>query len=206
MSHFSVFINDLATAQKFVNSTNPFSLEHSDNEVRRKNLDAYLNAIYDLKPTTLLVSEAPGYNGMKRTGVPFTSERILLAHSFFKNENFQVVNENDTRAESSATIVWSVLDSIDASFLMWPSFPFHPYEEGKLNSNRPPTKNELKFGEKYLKDLIGIFGIKTTIAIGRKAEKSLGSLGYKPAYIRHPSQGGANDFRNGLLNLNVSKT
>lgn len=201
MKLISSFIDDLTASERFDCTTNQYSTERTENVIRRDNLYAYLSVMYNLKPSVLLVSEAPGYNGMKRTGIPFTSERILLTHSFFKNGNYRVVSFNDTRAESSATIVWSVLDSIDASFLMWPSFPFHPHKKDSLDSNRPPTKNELKFGEKFLKDLIGIFEIKTTIAVGRKAEKSLKSLGYQPKYIRHPSQGGANDFKEGLIGL-----
>jgi uracil-DNA glycosylase len=199
MEPIRTFINKLATADRFDSTTNPFSLETRDNSIRRENLYAYLSQMYDLKPTALLVSEAPGYNGMRRTGIPFTSERILILHSFFKNKQYNVVDERHTKSEPSATIVWKTLDQVHQPLLMWPAFPFHPYKNGNMNSNRPPRQKELQFGEVLLRELIQLFRIKMTVAVGRKAERTLRSLGYRDIqYIRHPSQGGATAFHTGI--------
>ncbi|UCG25887.1 MAG: hypothetical protein JSW55_07845, partial [Chloroflexota bacterium] len=48
------------------------------NAVRRANLRLYLSQIAAAGPALLLVGEAPGYRGCRLTGVPFTSEAILL--------------------------------------------------------------------------------------------------------------------------------
>src|SRR4051812_40809447 len=48
-------------------------------EVRARQLEAYLAARRG-HATLLLVAEAVGYQGAKFSGVPLTSERILLGH------------------------------------------------------------------------------------------------------------------------------
>ena len=192
-----VFVEKLAQQRVSVNTTNQFSYELATNEIRRNNLIHYLLLMYERKPKVLLVSEAPGYLGMKLTGVPFSSERTLLTHHFYSgNKNFDV--EFNGITEPSATIVWNVLDSIGHIPLMFPAFPFHPNSEGNPNSNRPPTDGELGIGEKYLKELIEIFGLKKFIAIGRKAESTLLKMNIVAPYVRHPANGGATKFRQGL--------
>jgi len=191
------FLEKLARQNVFENTTNQFSYDLASNEIRRNNLINYLMIMSERKPKVLLVSEAPGYLGMKLTGVPFSSERTLLNHSFYSgNNNFMV--EFNGITEPSATIVWNVLDSIGIIPLMFPAFPFHPNGAGNLKSNRPPTDLELEIGEKYLRELIDIFGIKKFIAVGRKAESTLLKMNIIAPYVRHPANGGANKFRIGL--------
>ena len=83
---------------------------------------------------------------------------------------------------------------------MFPAFPFHPHKQGEYESNRPPTKNELKIGQEYLKKLINIFNINNFIAVGRKAEVTLMDMNIIAPYVRHPSNGGAKNFKEGLIN------
>lgn len=192
-----VFVEKLAQQKVFENTTNQFSYALASNEIRRNNLIEYLLLMYQRNPKVLLVSEAPGYLGMKLTGVPFSSERTLITHPFyFGNKKFKIEFSGIT--EPSATIVWKALDSVGHVPLMFPAFPFHPNKAGKPKSNRPPTNDELVIGEKYLKELIGIFGIKKFLAVGLKAESTLLKMNIVAPYIRHPANGGATKFRKGL--------
>ncbi len=191
------FVENLAQQKVFENTTNQYSYDVATNEIRRSNLINYLLLMIERKPEFLLVSEAPGYLGMKLTGVPFSSERTLLNHPFYSgNKNFRI--EFNGITEPSATIVWNVLDAIGKIPLMFPAFPFHPNGAGNPKSNRPPTEAELEIGEKYLRELIDIFGIKKFLAVGRKAESTLLKMNIVAPYVRHPANGGANKFRTGL--------
>lgn len=191
------FVEKLSHQKVFENTTNQFSYDVASNAIRRNNLINYLSLMLKRKPEVLLVSEAPGYLGMKLTGVPFSSERTLLNHPFYSgNKNFNIEFSGIT--EPSATIVWNVLDAIGKIPLMFPAFPFHPNGKGDTNSNRPPTDAELAIGEIYLSELIEIFGIKKFLAVGRKAESTLLKMNIVAPYVRHPANGGANKFRTGL--------
>ena len=193
-----VFVEKLAQQKVFENTTNQFSFALASNEIRRNNLIEYLLLMYQRNPKVLLVSEAPGYLGMKLTGVPFSSERTLITHPFyFGNKKFKIEFSGIT--EPSATIVWKALDFVGHVPLMFPSFPFHPNKTGEPNSNRTPTDKELVIGKEYLNELIEIFGINKFIAVGRKAESTLQKMNFHAPYVRHPANGGANKFKIGLL-------
>ena len=170
----------------------------SENTVN--NLRLYLNEMISRKPKYLIVGEAPGYNGCRWSGIPFTSEAVLVNNSFF-NKNYKIRDINKPQKESSATIVWNCLDEMNVYPLMWNAFPFHPYTD-KTNSNRAPNTQELKFGAEILHELINIFGSdkENIFAIGKKAEGSLSSFDSfnNVKYIRHPSNGGKNDFIEGM--------
>lgn len=49
--------------------------------VCRRNLAAYLRVMQAQRPTVLLLGEAAGYRGCRLTGVPFTSEAVLLGEN-----------------------------------------------------------------------------------------------------------------------------
>ena len=47
------------------------------NAQRRQNLEIYLQEMLDRDPKVLLVGEAPGFRGMRITGVPFTNRTMF---------------------------------------------------------------------------------------------------------------------------------
>lgn len=199
LNSIDLFIDKLSTQDVSNNTTNMYFGNTIASQICRKNLKLYLNKMIDVKPSHLLLGEAPGYKGCGITGIAFTSERILNENTFYKNQGFRCLNKpSKLSSEISATIVWSVLDNYTNIPLIWNIFPFHPHDTSKKKSNRTPTETELELGKVYLNLLLKIFNIDNIIALGRKPESKLKGFGYHYGYIRHPANGGKNKFVNGL--------
>jgi uracil-DNA glycosylase len=198
------FIESLATSEISPNVYNQYSYDTPENSIRRENLLIYLDSMRILKPKTILVGEAPGYRGCRLTGVPFTSEHMLINNTniFGKEKGYRLALEKDKLLkEATATIIWSTLTKHEITVLAWNAFPFHPHRKDELQSNRTPLKNELLLGEKYLKSMIEMFEIENVIAMGNKAEESLKKLNINCTRVRHPAQGGKNDFVKGIIDF-----
>ena len=138
---------------------------------RRSRLRDYLEA--HAGSELLLVGEAAGYRGARVSGIPFTSERHLTGTG---------------PAEATATIVQRTLAELELDALCWNVVPTHP---GTATSNRRPTKAEVAAGRPFLEELA--HG-RRILAVGRLAAEATGA-----PYLRHPSHGGAAEFRAGLL-------
>ena len=140
---------------------------------RRERLLAYLLERQDAP--LLLVGEAAGYRGARVSGIPFTSERQLTGRG---------------PAEATATIVRRTLAELglEREVLCWNVVPTHP---GTATSNRPPRRDEVAVGLPFAQELARG---RRVVAIGRCAQAAL-----EAPYVRHPSHGGAAEFRAGLL-------
>lgn len=201
------FIENIANIQVTPNVYNQYDYSSKANEIRRNNLLIYFKKIYKLNPKVLFVGEAPGYRGCRLTGIPFTSEHLLMNNmngmNFFgKKAGYKLACEKDKlMKEATATIIWETLIKYHILPLSWNSFPFHPYKSGVSESNRTPLKKELLIGEKPLLEIIKIFNIHHIIAIGRKAEGSLKKLNIPAHYVRHPAQAGKNEFVEGIKKI-----
>ena len=199
MTKIDNFITRLSLVQKEENTTNLYFGNNRESEIRRNNLKVYLYKMKALNPKFLILGEAPGYKGCRLSGLAFTSERILAQNEFFKNEDIQFINEmNKLEGEISATLVWNEISKLIYQPLIWNIFPFHPHSPNNTKTNRTPTKIELEEGKVFLDELIGIFNIKKILALGRKPESQIGTIGLPYCYIRHPANGGKNDFIKGL--------
>ena len=139
----------------------------------RRRLREYLER--RAKATLVLVGEAPGYRGARVSGIPFTSERQLTGTG---------------PAEATATIVHRVLEELELvdAVLLWNVVPTHP---GTAASNRRPTRREVVAGMWFVEHLAEG---RAVVAVGRIAGRALGMDA-----IRHPSHGGAREFRAGLV-------
>lgn len=183
--------------------------------IRTENLRRY----FELRPNPkyLFIAEALGYQGGHFSGIAITSERILLGEhpdvdpksvlgGDWKYERTSDVNSsllNRTQKlkgfnEPTDTVVWNAIASHGLKTfecVLWNIFPFHPYQEGKLLTNRTPNTTELDIGVEYAKDLLTMFPNMKIIAIGANAAKTLKRYGFACEEVRHPSMGGANKFR-----------
>ena len=201
------FIEELANIEVTPNVYNQYSYEHLENYIRRDNLAIYLNNMAKIKPKMILVGEAPGYRGCRITGVPFTSEYILMnkvkGTNLFGEENgYRLVCKKDKLIkEATASIIWSIFTEYNIVALGWNAFPYHPHKEGNFDSNRTPLKKELLLGENPLLQIIDMYNIKKVVAMGNKAEESLNKLGIKCTKVRHPAQGGKNEFVRGMKEI-----
>lgn len=170
---------------------------------RRQRLWRHFNCI----PHYLLIGEAPGYQGCHFSGVPFTNEKLILDGKVPRVEwSARITRREKPWSEPSATIVWGMLRELGIArdVVMWNAFAWHPHKPGEPMSNRAPTKPELASGANVLRAVVDYFtgtGAKV-VAIGRVAEAILRRLEVRVnGCVRHPSMGGANEFRDGLAQL-----
>lgn len=170
-----------------------------------------LRTHFSCRPKYLLIGEAPGYQGCKVTGVPFTGERLLLEGRIprLATPTPRLSTRHIPWSEPSATILWSTLHELgiaDATIL-WNAYPWHPHKAGRVHSNRTPTRAEREKGIPVLKALLVAFPKARIFAVGKQAAATLASLNFDPVVLRHPSMGGASAFRSGLISaLRQSRT
>lgn len=176
-------------------------------DLRRANLRRYLLDMAGRQPRLLLLFEAPGYRGCAWTGIPVTSERIMLAGiarwGLFGAAYEGLSGQPDGISEQSATILWAALEQYaEAPPLIWNTLPLHPQQPGRSQSNRSPRVSEQRLGLAALESLLAIYPIEEIGAVGRIAQRALDHLGCRYQLLRHPAQGGKTEFIAGLRGLN----
>ena len=202
-------IRDLSQARLSADARNEYAPGDANNAIRRANLRLYLRVMAGREPRTLLVMEAPGYRGCRLTGVPVTSRKVLLEgvpalRMFGAQAGYRDVDDSGFErvyGEQSATIVWSTLAQLNALPLIWNTYPFHPHQAGRPDSNRKPRKAETELGAEFLLRLLALWRFRQVIAVGNVAFQTLGDLGITCRKVRHPAHGGKNDFVAGLSSL-----
>lgn len=165
---------------------------------RRERLKAHLS----IAARYILVGEAAGYQGCKVSGIAFTSERLILAGEIprVSVHAHRLTIRLRPWSEPSATTVWGTLQDLGIAehTILWNGFPWHPHKRGDLHSNRTPTPAERHLGLPVLRTLLEAHADARIFAVGRNAEWSLRSIGREAASLRHPSMGGAREFRSQL--------
>ena len=196
---------DLSAIPSQPDLTNPYAVDGTPGTAqRRANLQLALTLAYEHGPTILLVGEAPGYLGARRTGVPFTSERILLAGVeppgiFGAARGFaRATADGKVSSEQTATLVWRQA-SRHALFLVgWNALPLHPHRPDNPQSNRPPRVHEIALGLPFLQRIRDLFPNLPVVAMGNVAAHALTRLHIPHQKVRHPAQGGARLFAEGI--------
>jgi uracil-DNA glycosylase len=178
--------------------------------IRRKQLCAYLRERVG-SANLAVIGEAVGYRGGHFSGIPMTSERMLLR----KQQN--IVAEIKPRrtskpsvcpdgfSEPTATIVWGALLKIGVppdEFVLWNAFPWHSFDlhRGML-SNRMPNKSERTAGLPVLKAFLDLFPCSEIVALGKVAASQLENLDVEAQCVRHPASGGAKLFRQQIAKI-----
>jgi uracil-DNA glycosylase len=163
--------------------------------IRMANLRHYLDE--RSAADVVAVGEAAGYQGMRWSGIAFTSEFDLLRWGGAYRRSSR---RQRPWKEPSGTIVHGVLDELGAErrVILWNTVPTHPHEPGKALSNRRPTRGEVATGQVFVDRLIEIVKPRLLVGVGRIAAAALGERG---VYVRHPAQSGATAFRSGMRAL-----
>ncbi len=178
---------------------------------RRNQLHAYLEKRLG-KAKLAVIGEALGYRGGHFTGIPMTSERLLLGRSkrvhikpndFFSNINPRRTSKPakcaDGFSEPTATIVWGTFLRLGLKpdqFVLWNAFPWHSFDSRRgMLSNRMPNKSEQAAGLPVLKAFLELFPCDRVVALGKIAAAQLEGLNVNAHCIRHPASGGAKLFR-----------
>ena len=161
--------------------------------IRLDNLRRYLEE--RAAAPALAVGEAAGYQGMRWSGIAFTSERDLARWGLpYRGTS---IGRPRGWSEPSGTIVHKLLDQLGAerAVVLWNTVPAHPFFPGRPLSNRRPTAEEIGEGVRYTRRLIDILEPRLLIAVGRVAAAVLGE---GAVYVRHPANAGATAFAEGM--------
>lgn len=159
--------------------------------IRLANLRAYLDE--RAGADVVCLGEAGGYQGMRWSGIAFTSERDLLRWG----PPYRATCAARVWSEPSGTIVHKVLEELRAErrVILWNTVPTHPHRPGEPLSNRRPTVAEVEAGAPLALRLVELVRPRIVVAVGRIAESVLPA---GTAYVRHPANAGGPAFREGM--------
>src|SRR5881397_3284226 len=188
--------------------------------IRRHQLRAYLQKRLG-KVKLAVIGEAVGYRGGHFSGIPMTSERMLVGKK--KDDGIepeQVFSSpaaagprrtskphkcRDGFSEPTATIVWSTLLKLGFppdQFVLWNAFPWHSFDPRRgMLSNRTPKKSEQVAGLPVLKAFLELFSCDQVVALGKIAAAQLEELNVNAHCVRHPASGGARLFRHQIAEI-----
>src|SRR5437764_5803490 len=184
---------------------------HNAPAIRRNQLRAYLKERLG-KSKVAIIGEALGYRGGHFSGIPMTSERLLLGRSekvpMKSNDFFSDINPRHTSkpekcpdgfSEPTATIVWGTLLRLGLKpqqFVLWNAFPWHSFDSPRgMLSNRMPNKSERSAGLAVFKAFLDLFPCDELVALGNVAVSQLKEMNVECQGVRHPASGGAKRFR-----------
>lgn len=170
--------------------------------IRKSNLRKYWQAQYQLNVNSLWVGEAPGYNGVRRSGIYLISEpQYEELGERLGGIDFQKATKTPNKATQSSKAVWKLIQALPSVPLTYDAFPLHSIRNTPPFVNRSPSKQELRSTAHILEEILAVFQPERIIAIGRKAEYALEYLGVKSIYVRHPSRGGGPAFEQGIKGI-----
>lgn len=178
--------------------------------IRAEHLHRYLAARIG-RARVLLIAEAPSYSGAKFSGMAMTSERDVLAaqsagrdHGCFDgsfrrtSRELPQLKNRDGMLERTASIVWGAMAAhgwAATDFVLWNAVAYHPHVAGQPLSNRAPNTTERRALRPLLEQFLALYPGLPRLAIGRICQQSLADMGIDALPARHPSYGGAPEFR-----------
>lgn len=193
-----------------------YDLSDKAPRIRRDQLRRYLSERQG-RAKLLLIAEAPSYCGAKFCGIAMCCERLLLREgamagdsAFFDGPKMRTsrpdpaLKNAEGWLERTASIVWETMAGAGFhpyEWVTWNAFAWHPHEAGRVLTNRTPTTREIEAGLPVLRAFLRIFPDATPIAVGRVCHQTLTQLGIAATPVRHPSYGGAPEFRAGVKRI-----
>jgi uracil-DNA glycosylase len=178
--------------------------------VRRQQLRAYVQERLG-RAKLVVIGEALGYRGGHFSGIPMTSERMLLRKqrhivaSIKPRRTSKPSVCSDGFSEPTATIVWGALLKIGVlpnEFVLWNAFPWHSFDPRRgMLSNRMPNNSERAAGLPVLKTFLELFSCDRVVALGKIAAAQLEELNVNAYSVRHPASGGARLFRQQIAKI-----
>jgi uracil-DNA glycosylase len=149
-------------------------LDEEAPRIRRDQLRAYfIERVGSAR--LVLVGEALGYRGGHFSGIPMTSERMLLGgqrvlSGIAPQRTSKPQKSTRGFSEPTASMVWNALLELGLSseqFVLWNAFPWHPFNAKRgLLTNRKPSADELRHGAPILERMLELFRCETVIAMG----------------------------------------
>lgn len=198
------FVDELAKL-RFKDAFNPYAEACADHDrkdaaaIRQRNLTLVLDAALRSGVDSVWIARDFGYRGGRRTGLALTDDVHLPWHAeLLGTLPLMRATKGPPIAERTATVVWSILRSIDRPVFLWNVFPLHPHAPGDPLSNRCHTRAERVACRPLLVWLLEMLQPDTVVAIGRDAHMALKDLGITALTVRHPSYGGQSEFVSAL--------
>src|SRR4030042_1763703 len=175
-------------------------------EIRKNNLFNYLKSFLK-KPEFLVVAEAPGPWGCRFSGIALTSENQLFynqlpfsGHVSSRTEPTIDVKKSSPYKSNTSNQFWNVMLPFYEIILVWNCVPFHPHKVDRILSPiRNPSNPEVMQFSHILHWLNTILRPKRIISVGTKAFSALTTLKIESTYVRHPSHGGYQKFKESIL-------
>ncbi len=129
------FVAELATL-RFADAFNPYSdtCAKCDADgapmIRAKMLTDTLEAAVAQPLDAIWIGRDLGYRGGRRTGLAFTDDVHLREHGRRWGIGVKRPTSGNAVPERAATVIWNLLDRIEAPIVLWNAFPLHPHKPG----------------------------------------------------------------------------
>ena len=204
------FVKELSKLN-FENTFNPYSdrcVVHDLDDApyyRSQILLSILEAATDREIDSLWIGRDLGYRGGRRTGLAFTDDVNVQAHTKRWELSVHRRTRGEPVTERTAAVIWRVLSRVKASVFLWNVFPLHPHEPGNHFSNRTHNSCERRVGEEFLSQLVSLLRPRRLVAIGNDAAVIAHRLceEHRVIQVRHPSYGGQAKFLSQMNDLYV---
>lgn len=194
---------------RFENTFNPYSdrcevYDRKDAPLHRaKALSALVERATRSVVDSIWIGRDLGYRGGRRTGLALTDDVHVARHAQRWNLSVERQTVGDAISERTASVIWGMLDQIEAPVFLWNVFPLHPHEAGLPFTNRQHNARERQAGEEILSRLIALLRPRRIVAVGNDAFSVALRLANKCPVIlvRHPSYGGQRQFEQQISEL-----
>lgn len=171
--------------------------------LRAELLAQMLESATTVEVDAIWVGRDLGFRGGRRTGMALTDD--VHFHDHLRRWGIERAKPTIGQpvSERTATVVWDILERIQASIFLWNVFPLHPHYLADPFTNRAHNAKERRAGIEILEQLIGLLRPRRLIAVGNDAEAVLQRIAREQTVVkvRHPSFGGQTEFAKQMQEL-----